>query len=69
MGPKPLQQRRRIKPLSCYIKTCKTHKILEKSTQMEAGMMEVEMKMTSWTRIGDRNTQGGGRKEMEVWSK
>ena len=69
MGPKPLQQRQRIKTSSCYIKTCKTHKILEKPTQMEAGMMEMEMKTTSWIRTGDRNTQGGGRKVMEVWSK
>ena len=36
---------------------------------MEAGMMEVEMKTMSWIRTGDRNTQGGGRKAMEVWSK
>ena len=48
-----------------HLKTCKTHKKLEKQNS-EARNMEVEMIMMPWTRTDDMNTKGGGGITMET---
>ena len=48
-----------------HLKTCKTHKTLEKQNS-EARRMEVEMVMMSWTRTDGRNMKGGGGEIMEA---
>ena len=67
-GPNLCNSGQRIKISSCYLKACKTLKILEKQTQMKAGMTKLKMEVMIWTQDEDENTQGGWRKTMEAFT-